>query len=127
MKKSEILKIVREHMADCSGISQRDIDDHGERIAFRLEKKFIICHKACEELKDAYEASEFYVREDGFRTPRQAMARLAAEIDRLKIAMAIVAHNADRMRNGCESLTEFLDSAKIIMVTADEALTPNNI
>ena len=38
MEKKEILAIVREHMADCAGISQRDIEDHGERIAFRIDR-----------------------------------------------------------------------------------------
>jgi len=38
MNKKEILAIVKEHMADCVGVSQRDIDDHGERIAFRLDR-----------------------------------------------------------------------------------------
>lgn len=40
MTKAEILRIVREHMADCAGVSERDLDDHSERIAFRLAPKF---------------------------------------------------------------------------------------
>lgn len=86
MTKDDIFKVVRTHMADCVGISERDIDDHGERIAFNLYRKINSehCRKAEEEMRDAYDAASWYVREDGFITPRQALARQACEIERLK-------------------------------------------
>lgn len=54
--KGAILAIVREHMRDCAGVSERDIDDHGERIAFRLQLAILLQNdatvKACADAAD---------------------------------------------------------------------------
>lgn len=61
-RKGTILDIVREHMRDCAGVSERDIDDHGERIAFRLQKAFLLQNdatvKACADAADRELESE---------------------------------------------------------------------
>ena len=60
--KGTILDIVREHMRDCAGVSERDIDDHGERIAFRLQKAILLENdatvKACADAADRELESE---------------------------------------------------------------------
>lgn len=61
-RKGTILDIVREHMRDCAGVSERDIDDHGERIAFRLQNAILLENdatvKACADAADRELESE---------------------------------------------------------------------